>query len=154
MKKLLLSLALAIVILTGCASGGAKSFSDAHESVSKSSVEKTKGWVEVEKTKYAAIGSAALKCESDACRMGMAMAVTAVSGKSEPLDNKQPTIVAPVDPAIEVLKIAKDGVLGFFGMRLRLGESFLNAIRPGADAKAASEVLRMGDVISETTIAK
>lgn len=154
MNKLILLAVLAVFGLTGCATDGEKAFGAAHESASKSGIEKAKAWAEVEKTKYAAIGSAAMRCESDACRAAAMMATTAVSSKSEAPENKQLQIAAYQDPALQAARIVKDGVLGFFGIRARLGENFLNAIRPAADASAAREALRMGDFYTDTTTAK
>jgi hypothetical protein len=68
--------------------------------------------------------------------------------------NKVPAPPATPNVGLEAAKLVKDGVLGFFGIRARLGEAVLNAVRPAADTETAREVLRMGDFFTETTTSK
>jgi hypothetical protein len=68
--------------------------------------------------------------------------------------NKVPAPPATPNVGLEAAKLVKDGVLGFFGIRARLGEAVLNAVRPAADTETAREVLRMGDIFTDTTTAK
>lgn len=144
MKKLLLSVVLAVVALTGCASGGAKSFSDAHESASKSSIEKSKARAEVQKTKYMALASTAKLCKTGECALGMALAITAVSGNDEMQEDAQPAIVAPVDPAVyiggKLVDAAVAVTLGKFGLDGKLSDNS-RSISAG-DSELAKQINR------------
>ena len=147
MKKLLLTLILSVLALTGCASGGNQAFTAAHKSAADRGIAEAQSRQKADETLALAVASAGKGCEADLCR-GMAMmalmSMKAAAGAA--IQSAAPVIQAPVNEAVEVFKDITKTALGLYGLRINGALGLVNATRGAADIDAAKAGLSALDV--------
>lgn len=139
MKKLLLSLTLTVVALTGCASGGNQAYQAAHESAAKRGIVEAQARSDADKTMALAVASAAKSCESDVCRMGAMLTfanMKATAGAA--IQSAAPVIQAPVNEALEWAKVLVPGAITMHANHLGAVLGIVNSTKGAADKDIAN----------------
>lgn len=145
MKKLLTLIA--IIALSGCATGGNQAYQAAHKSAADRGIAEANARADSDKTLALAVASAAKGCESDVCRMGAMLTfanMKAAAGSA--IQSAAPVIAAPVNEALEWAKVIVNGATGLYGLRVNGAIGLVNATRGAADLDAAKEGLSALDV--------
>lgn len=139
MKKLLLSLTLTVVALTGCASGGNQAYTAAHKSASDRGIAEAQARADSDKTLALAVASAAKSCESDVCRMGAMLTfanMKAAAGAA--IQSAAPVIAAPVNEALEWAKVLVPGAITMHANHLGAVLGIVNSTKGAADKDIAN----------------
>lgn len=139
MKKLLSSLTLSILALTGCASGGNQAYQAAHDSAAKRGIVEAQARADADKTLALAVASAAKSCESDVCRMGAMLTfanMKAAAGAA--IQSAAPAIAAPVNEALEWAKILVPSVVAVHANQWAGVLGAINSTKGAADKDTAS----------------
>lgn len=145
---------LAVVSLTGCASGANQAYQAAHDAASKRGVAEAASRAEIEKTKYLALASAAKACTTGECALGMALAMTAIGSRSEAASSAAPAIAPPTNEFLDGFKAVAQTALGLYGIRVNGAISLVNATRGAANSDAAAAGLNALDVYRSDTVNK
>ena len=137
MKKLAI-LAVAVAALSGCATGH-QSYSDAHESASKRGIEEAKARAESEKNLALAMASAAQKCATDSCVMGLSAMLMISRAKNDAVAAAAPIIERPVNEFLEWTKVIAPVALGGYNSYLGAITGLVNSTRGAADKDVATQ---------------
>lgn len=142
MKKLLLSLVLSVLALTGCASSGNQAYTAAHKSAADRGIAEANARADSDKTLALAVASAAKSCESDVCRMGAMLTfanMKAAAGAA--IQSAAPVIQAPVNEALEWAKVLVPAAAGAYNAYLGTTLGIVNATKGAADVGTANNAL-------------
>lgn len=140
MKLKLLTLAVAALALTGCATSDYKGYSDIH-------VERAK----TEATRYKALASVARNSDDPTTRALAAMALgiggSGGSGSNAP-------VAAPQNESLEWGKLLVNGATGLYGLRVGAAIKLGDMSRGAADKDVLREGMSTLDIIRDTTPAQ
>lgn len=141
MKKLAI-LAMSIATLSGCALDQNQRWAEVHNSANTRAVAESQARLEADKHLATAMASAALKCTSDACVMGLSAMLMISKAKNEAVAAIAPVIEKPLDTTLEWGKLLVPAVVSAYGGYLGAVGSIINSTRGAADTDTANQGLK------------